>query len=179
MVGGGGREVTLYVALWLACVRVRARATLEWDQTRERGPYWAFARECTLARGPRCELRADQCAPGANSPTLTTQSHPILANRRAPSGRRASSSRQSAPWQPRARRAAYTTHPHPHHGVLFRHATAYPLPNTVRTHPFIVHPAALAAPLQRNESESQPADRVIKSAAELDWRKKKSQVRFY
>lgn len=123
MVGGGGGEV-YYMSRFGQCVCVYARATLERDIARERGPYWAFAR---VYAGARDAVRTSRRSMRSGR-KLTHPHHPITLNLGQPSRPERQSRVQRTSVSPlaTARHAAFTAHPHPHPPPLRYPNCAFP-----------------------------------------------------
>lgn len=124
MVGGGGGEV-YYMSRCGQRMCVYARATLERDIARERGPYWAFAR---VYAGARAAVRTSRRSMRSGR-QLTHPHRPIAPNPGQPSRPERPSRVQRTSVSPlaTARRAPFTAHPHPRqHRTLFRHTGVYP-----------------------------------------------------
>lgn len=136
------------------CVYARAPARCSNGTKCERGPYWAFARVV--------RWRAGRGANFAPINALRAQTHPPSLPNRTQS------------WPTVAPRAADARPAH----------VSQPLGNhtprrALRTLVHPLRPSPTAPPAQW-KGVARPVDRVIKSAAaELDWQKKNSRVRFY
>lgn len=170
MVVGGGGEV-YYMSRCGQCVYVYARATLERDIARERGPYWAFAR---VYAGARDAVRTSRRSMRSGR-KLTHPHHPIAPNLGQPSRPERPSRVQRTSVSPLAttRRAAFTAHPtrtrthtHTHtvtHTALFRHAGLYPPEHSRPPASYKVHPATYhSQPTKGSRAPGGPRNKICR-----------------